>query len=261
MRFEKYYPRFGELQELSAGMKTLFAVLFLIVAGTTWGQNDLPLQFKGTCDGTQTDIRDLSAVQNTPAVKCDALVIAQMNGHTVLSFSNGDPSNPVLLFSGDLITVNTSLPFDPYIGPLSTAFPIDRVLWGDGTPAVSVHAGEHSDKFDGRGCYFHFIDKGWGQLGMVECELIVEGPNHRPRRVTVTFTPERKFTVDGREISVKYGVRGANSFYALFNGMKIDGTCKVWLYQIDGALKHVQPGTPIADLFKTVCYKDAAALQ
>ena len=116
-------------------MKKLAVVLLLMVAGTAWGQNDLPLQFKGICYGTQTDIRDLSAIQDTPAIKCNALVVAQINGHTVLSFSNGDPDKPVLMFSGDLLTVNTAQPFDPYLGPVSSAFPIDHVLWGDGTPA------------------------------------------------------------------------------------------------------------------------------
>jgi hypothetical protein len=242
-------------------MKKLAVALLLMVAETAWGQNNLPLQFKGICDGTQTDIRDLSAIQDTPAIKCNALVVTQVNGHTVVSFSNGDPNKPVLSFSGDLLTVNTAQPFDPYVGPVGSAFPIDYVLWGDGTPAVSVQAGEHSDKLAGRGCYFHFIGQGWNQLSMVECELAVDTSNHRPRRVTVTFRPERKFTVDGQQISVEYGARGGGSFYVVFNGMRIDGTCGVGLYQIGGVLKHTEPGTPIGRLFKVVCYKDAADSQ
>lgn len=55
-------------------MKKLAVVWVLTIAGIAWGQNDLPLQFKGTCDGNQTDIRDLSAIQETPAIKCNALV-------------------------------------------------------------------------------------------------------------------------------------------------------------------------------------------
>lgn len=225
------------------------------------GQNELPLQFNGICNGNQTNIRDLSAIQDTPAIRCNALVIAQINGHTVVSFSNGDPNKPVLMFSGDLHNVNTTPPFNPYLGAVRSEFTIDHVLWGDGTPAVSVHSADHSDNPGGRGCYFHFIGQGWNQLGMVECELVVDTPNHRPRRVTVTFRPERKFTVDRQQISVEYGIRGANDFYTVFNGLKIDGTCRVGLYQIDGVLKHVEPGTPIAHLFKTVCYNDISDSQ
>ncbi|HZC24162.1 MAG TPA: hypothetical protein VE866_12540, partial [Candidatus Binatia bacterium] len=73
--------------------------------------------------------------------------------------------------------------------------------------------------------------------------------------------PERKFTVDGQPTSVEYGARGANSFHVVFNGLKMDGTCGVGLYQIDGVLKHTEPGTPIARLFKAVCYKDVAESQ
>jgi hypothetical protein len=242
-------------------MKRLIVLAGLMVAGAAWGQNNLPLTFKGTCVGSQTDIHDLSAIQATPAIKCDALTVMQIDGHTVASFSNGDPKNPVLMFSGDLFAVNANQPFDPYMGPIGSAFPIDHVLWGDGTPVVSVHAAEHSDKLAERACYFHFMSQGWAQLSEVECELAVDTPNHRPRRVTVTFKAERKFTVDGQPISVEYGTHGANSFYVVFNGLKIDGTCGAGLYQIDGVLKRTEPDTPIAHLFKAVCYKDASDSQ
>lgn len=242
-------------------MKRLVAIALLIVAKAAWGQNDLPLTFTGICVGTQTDIHDLSAIQATPAIKCDALTVMQLNSHTVVSFSNGDPKNPVLMFSGDLFTVNANQPFDPYMGPIASAFPIDHVLWGDGTPTVSVHAEEHSDKLADRGCYFHFTSQGWAQLSEVQCELAVDTPNHRPRRVTVTFKTERKFTVNGQAISVEYGTHGADSFHVVFNGLKIDGTCGPDLYQIDGVLKHTESGTPIAHLFKAVCYKDASGSQ
>jgi hypothetical protein len=242
-------------------MKKLAVVVLLMVTGAAWGQNDKPLNFKGTCVGSQTDIHDLSAIQNTAAIKCNSLVVMQIDGHTVVSFSNGDPDNPVLMFSGDLLTVYPDKHFDPYLGPTSSAFPIDRVLWGDGNPAMSVQAGQHLDKLAGRGCYFHFTGQGWGQLSMVECELAMDTPNHRPRRVTVTFRTERKFAVDGQQISVEYGARGASSFYVVFNQMKIEGTCGIGLYQIDGVLKHTEPGTPIERLFQAVCYKDVANSQ
>jgi len=239
-------------------MTKLAVVLLLMVVGTAWAQDDLPLQFKGACNGTQTDIRDLSAIQDTPAIKCDALTVMQKGSETIASFSNGDPTKPVLAFTGELFTVRANqLSVDPYQGPIGLAFPIDHVLWGDGTPAVSIHSAENVDKMGGRGCYFHFIAQGWAQLTTVECELAVDTPNHRPRRVQVTFRITRQFTVDGKQISVEYGARGANSFYVVFNGMKIDGTCRVGLYQIGGVLKHIEPGTPIERLFQAVCYKDA----
>jgi len=78
----------------------------------------------------------------------------------------------------------------------------------------------------------------------------------------VTFRITRQFTVDGKQISVEYGARAANSFHVLFDGLKIDGTCGADLYQAeDGVLRHTQPGTPIARLFKVVCYKDVASSQ
>lgn len=244
-------------------MTKLAVVLFLMVAGSAWGQDVLPLQLKGVCKGTQTDIRDLSAIQDTPAIKCDALTIMQKGSETIASFSNGDPTKPVLAFTGELFTVRTNqLSVDPYQGPIGLAFPIDHVLWGDGTPAVSIHPAENVDKMGDRGCYFHFIAQGWAQLTTVECELAVDTPNHRPRRIQVTFRIARQFTVDGKQISVEYGARGANSFHVLFDGLKIDGTCGADLYQAeDGVLRHTQPGTPIARLFKVVCYKDVASSQ
>ena len=154
------------------------------------------------------------------------------------------------------------LSVDPYQGPKGSAFPIDHVLWGDGTPAVSIHPAENVDKMGGRACYFHFIAQGWTQLTTVECELAVDTPNHRPRRVQVTFRITRQFTVDGKQISVAYGARGTNSFHVLFDGLKIDGTCGTDIYQAeDGVLRHTQPGTPIARLFKAVFYKDVASSQ
>ena len=248
------------LRSLGTNRLTL-AVVLLTAVGTALGQSGLPLQFKGICDGTQTDIRDRSAIQETPAIKCNSIVIAQINGHTVVSFSNADPQKPILMFSGDLLTLNTGQLSDPYIGPVSSALPIDQVLWDDGTPPISVEANAHGDKLAKRACYFHFLGQGWNQLSMVECDLAVEVPNDRPRRVTVTFRPERRFTVDGQQVTVEYGTRGANSFQAMFSGLHIDGTCGAGLYQTDGVLKHVQPGTSIARLFRAVCYKDAPVSQ
>lgn len=249
------------IRKMSEQMKLFPLMLMVMTAGIALGQSDLPISFKGACEGTQTDVRDLSAIQNTPAIKCDSIVVMQNDGHTVVSFSNGNPAQPVLMFSGDLLDVSTDTHFDPYLGQIRFAFPIDRVLWGDGSPAMSIQAGEHMDKLSGRGCYFHFIGQGWSQLRMVECELVTGTASHRPRRVTVTFKVGRDFTVDGKQIAVQYGVRGAKSFHTVFNGMEIEGSCGIGLYQIGGVLEHTEPGTPIARLFQTVCYNDPAAPQ
>jgi hypothetical protein len=221
-------------------MKKLAVVLLLMMGGTAWGQNDLPLTYKGTCTGNQTDIHDLSAIQDAPAIKRDALTVMQMGSETIASFSNGDPTKPVLAFTGELFTVRANqLSVDPYQRPIGLAFPIDHVLWGEGTPTAAIHPAENVGKMGGRGCYFHFIAQGWTQLATMECELAVYTPNHRPRRVQVTFRITRQFTVDGKQISVEYGARGANSFHVLFDGLKIDGTCGADLYRAeDGVLRH-----------------------
>jgi hypothetical protein len=100
------------------------------------------------------------------------------------------------------------------------------------------------------------MGQGWDQLTEVECELIMDTQNHRPRRATVTFKTERKFTVDGRQVSVEFSAKGANSFHAKLDQMDINGTCGLGIYQTaDGVLRHVEPGSPIERLFQVVCYK------
>jgi hypothetical protein len=244
--------------------KFLLNLVALVLTGTAWGQGaQLPLTYKGACSGTQTDIHDMSAIQDTPAIKCDSLIVMQMKGHTSVSFSNGDLANPVLAFSGDLSEVHSGIPqpFDPYMGPITSFFAIDSVLWGDGSPVEHIKAADNmtgTDATAGRVCLFHFIGEGWGQMDEVECELVVDTQNHRPRRATVTFKTERKFTVEGREISVEYAVHGANSFRTKLDQMEIDGTCGLGIYQTaDGALRHVEPGSPIDRLFQVVCYKQS----
>jgi hypothetical protein len=111
---------------------TKFLLVALLLTGAAWGQTQLPLSFKGICSGTQTDINDRSATQDTPAIKCDSVTIMQIKGQTVVSFSNGDPANPVLMFAGNLMANHISQPFDPYIGPIGLFFAIDGVLWGMG---------------------------------------------------------------------------------------------------------------------------------
>jgi hypothetical protein len=73
-----------------------------------------------------------SAIQDTPAIKCDSVTIMQIKGQTVVSFSNGDPANPVFIFAGDLMANHISQPFDPYFGPVGSLFAIDGVLAGMG---------------------------------------------------------------------------------------------------------------------------------
>ena len=191
-------------------MKKLAVVLLLMMAGTAWGQNDLPLTYKGTCTGNQTDVHDLSAIQDTPAIKCDSLTVMQKGSETIASFSNGDPTKPVLAFTGEIFTVRANqLSVDPYQGPIGLAFPIDHVLWGDGTPPVSIHPAENVDKMGDRGCYFHFLAQGWTQLTTAECDLAVDTPNHRPRRVQVTFRVARQFMAECRSD------RGVGAFSAI----------------------------------------------
>jgi hypothetical protein len=78
-------------------MKKLAAVVLLMVAGAAWGQSaQLPLTFKGVCSGTQTDIKDMSAIQDTPAIKCDSLTIMQIKGDTVGRSQTVTPRTPFL---------------------------------------------------------------------------------------------------------------------------------------------------------------------
>jgi len=254
--------------------KFLLNVVVLVLTGAAWGQTaQLPWSFKGTCSGTQTDIHDMSGIQNTPAIKCDSLIILQIKGHTVVSFSNGDPANPVLIFTGDLNKVTgVERPF----------FSIDGVNWGDGSPTMHVHASEPNDPNDmgGRGCYFHFLDQGsftpgWEKrLTMVECELIIDTPTHRPRRATVTFQSELLYTVQGEQFAVEVtnpvqgnpapNGRNISKFIAKSGQMKIEGLCGSEFYEmykndyagkpvLDGVLRPIEPGSLIDQVFREVC--------
>jgi hypothetical protein len=234
----------------------------LALAGTAWGQT-----YKGNCEGTQSDSHDLAAIPNTPAIKCDYLSVVEKDGHTSAIFFRNGSDNPALAFTGNLAQVNsgTLQPSDPYIGPITSFFPIATVLWGDGSPLMQVHAPAQftrADAASGRGCYFHHLGQ---QLTEVECTLSLFDKNYsRYRRATVTFKTERDFTVDGQQISVEYGVDG---FHTKLGKLEIQGTCGLGTYQtyvplrapltrvmLDGILRHVVPGTPIERVFQVVCY-------
>jgi hypothetical protein len=237
-------------------LKVLIAIAVLMMTGAARGP-DLPLSFKGSCTGNQTDVKDLSAIQNTPAIKCDSATVFQINGRTAVALTIGAPDNIVLMFAGDLSDNRITQPFDPYFGPILSFFPISAVNWGDGTQ-MPIHANEHMDPNEtaGRSCAFHFTGQGWGQLSEIECELIVDTPNHRPRHATATFKTVRAFNFDGQQVQVEFGTHGANSFRTEFNQTQINGTCGMNIYQTtDGALRHAEPGSAIERLFQTVCYK------
>lgn len=168
----------------------LFAFALTCVAQAQSSQ--LPLSFKGTCRGNTAKF-DHTVFPDGRPIKCDSLTIMQIKGHTVLSFSNGDPAHPVLMFAGDLLEVHSGFrqPAILSIGAIGSAFPIAYVGWGDGNPMTGVHAPEQiGNDIGGRGCYFHFVGQGWDHLTEVECQLVLGNSTGDPnfRRVTVTFT-------------------------------------------------------------------------
>jgi hypothetical protein len=232
------------------------------------------LSFKGTCSGTQTDINDKSAIQNTPAINCDSVIIMRVEGKTLVSFSNGDPAKPVLMFAGALNKVTgVERPF----------FTIEGVSWGDGNPMMRIPLTQGTmgpTDMAGRGCYFHFMDQGsftagWEtRLTMVECELIVDTQNHRPRRATVTFQSELLYTVQGQKFAVEVtnpiqgnpAPNGLNisKFVAKSDQMKIEGLCGSKFFEmykndyagrsvLDGVLRPIEPGSLIEQVFQEVC--------
>ncbi len=132
----------------------------------------------------------------------------------------------------------------------------------------------------GRGCYFHFMDQGsftpgWEKrLTMVECEFIMDTPNHRPRRATVTFQSEILYTVQGQQFAVEVtnpvqgnrapNGRNVSKFIAKSGQMKIEGLCGSKFYEIykndyagksvlDGVLRPIESDSLIDQVFQEVC--------
>jgi hypothetical protein len=241
----------------------MVVIAVLMMAGAAWGQtptqDQIPstgLMFKGTCVGNHTE-PDGTVYPEAHAIDCDSLIVMTVKGHTLISMSNGDPSKPVFMFAGVLAAVNTIQHFDPYFGPVGSLFPIDLVSWGEGAQPTPVHIDNpaYANDSTDRGCYFHFDGQGWNNLTEVGCDLIM-GTKIGTKRVTVTFKTERKFTVDGQQVSVEFGTHGFNSFRTEWDQTKINGTCGAGVYQTpDGVLRQVKPGSSMDHLFQVICYK------
>lgn len=243
-------------------LKGMAVIAVLMMTGAARGQAipDSGIRFKGTCSGTWA-IADHSPIPDAHPIKCDSLIVMQVQGHAVVAISNGDPNAPVLEFTGNLFNVvsGISQAFDPYMGAVTSAFTIAGVAWGDGKWQGVKAPPQMINDSAGRGCYFHFSQgQDWNQLTEVECELIlgVSMSSSDWHRATVTFKAAREFTVDGQKVSVEFGTHGANSFRTEFAQTTINGTCGMGIYQTtDGALRHAEPGSAIERLFQTVCYK------
>lgn len=167
--------------------------ILLASASSAYAAGQKGWSFRGTCDGniSQSDGAQTGAGSGTMSTKdyfalmkrareshmtlgadgflwtqqplhCDSIVITQFDdheGHTAVSFSNGDPANPILIFAGDLIGGD---------GPLF--FP--HVFYLSGQKAVSLSPGGN-----GKACHFYFATgggfaQGWeNRITAVECEL------------------------------------------------------------------------------------------
>jgi hypothetical protein len=165
--------------------------------------------FKGTCsngnisesDGVQTGMgsgsvstKDYFAVMkraraahltlgtdgflwSTQPLSCDSVTVKQIDdykGHTAVSFSNGDPRNPLLIFAGSRVGGD---------GPL---FFSDSVYLGKGKD-IPINPGT------GQGCHFYFDDhgsftQGWeSRLNTIECELRLKTETGHLIQASVTF--------------------------------------------------------------------------
>ncbi len=114
---------------------------------------------------------------STRVLRCDSVVLVQMDdyqGHTMVTFSNGDTNSPILGFAGGRIDGD---------GPL---FLSDTVYLEDGK-ALPLSPGS------GQGCHFHFTDhgtftQGWqSRLTTIECDLRVKGADGHLVNANVKF--------------------------------------------------------------------------
>lgn len=117
-------------------------------------------------------------VWTTQPLHCDSVAVVQMDdyeGHTMATFSNGDPKNPILGFAGGRIGGD---------GPL---FISDTVYLADGKAIPLNRDGS------GNGCHFYFTDHGtftpgWeNRLTTIECDFRVKTETGRLIQVSVTF--------------------------------------------------------------------------
>jgi hypothetical protein len=114
----------------------------------------------------------------TQQLHCDSISIVQMDdykGHTMVTFSDGDPNNPVLGFAGGLVGGD---------GPL---FFSSTIYLADGRAMPLNSDGS------GHGCHFYFADhgtftQGWEtRLTAVECDLRVKTQTGHLISADVTF--------------------------------------------------------------------------
>jgi len=112
-------------------------------------------------------------------LKCDSAIVwvqANAKGDTLVSFSNGDLSKPILGFTGIPIDGN---------GPL---FFSDAVYLGDGKPATLLNPNGN-----GQSCHFYFSDhgtftQGWEhRLTAIECNVRVKMQNGYLINASATF--------------------------------------------------------------------------
>lgn len=203
-------------------MAVLSAILLAALAATVpaYGATQESWVFKGTCskgniaesDGVQTGAAggamrtsDYLALMKraraahltlgadghlwaTQPLQCDSAFIwikADSKGKTLVSFSNGDLSKPVLGFSG--------IPVDGD-GPL---FFSDSVYLGDGKSAMPLAPGS------GQGCHFYFTDhgaftQGWeNRLSVIECDLRVKTEAGQLIHANVTFDASQQSPIPG----------------------------------------------------------------
>jgi hypothetical protein len=122
----------------------------------------------------------------TQPVQCDSAIVwvkANSKGDTLVSFSNGDESKPVLGLTG--------VPIDGD-GPL---FFFDSVYLGDGKPAMPLNPNGN-----GQSCHFYFTDhgtftQGWeNRLTTIECNGRVKGADGHLVSVDVRFDTAQKPT-------------------------------------------------------------------
>jgi hypothetical protein len=100
-------------------------------------------------------------------------------GHTMVTFSNDAPQNPIIGFAGGRISGD---------GPL---FFSDTVYLADGK-AMPINAG------NGQGCHFYFTDHGTFTLGWesrvttIECELRIRTETGHLVQASVTFNASQQ---------------------------------------------------------------------
>jgi len=141
------------------------------------GKDDLALMQRATA--AHLTLGSDGFLWATQPVQCDSAIVwvkANSKGDTLVSFSNGDPSKPVLGFAGVPVDDNGSLFFS------------DSVYLGDGKPAMKLNPNSNVQS-----CHFYFTDhgtfsQGWeNRLSAIECNARATGADGRLISVDVRF--------------------------------------------------------------------------